>query len=153
MTAIGSLVRPAHYDWQSLSNIRLVDEHGQLKDVGESAAYEEARLLKAARFSRAVTAFLFAAIFLIWPLSMYGSGYVFSRRFFTGWVIVSVLWAFFALGAVTIYPIVELVVKAVSKPGEGVGEEGTPQAPVLGQQVDIKADSPGEEKKDGWVAE
>ena len=39
--------------------------------------------------------------------SMYGSGYNFSRQFFTGWVIVSLLWAIFAFSSVTIYPIIE----------------------------------------------
>lgn len=58
---------------------------------------------------------------------MYGAGYIFSKTFFRGWVIVSVLWAvglifilvcaailicrfciqFFAIFAVTVFPIVE----------------------------------------------
>lgn len=38
---------------------------------------------------------------------MYGSGYIFSRTFFRGWVIVSLLWAFFAFFSVTLFPIVE----------------------------------------------
>jgi hypothetical protein len=39
--------------------------------------------------------------------SMYGSGYIFSKKFFTGWVIVSLLWAFFSFFSVSIYPIIE----------------------------------------------
>lgn len=38
---------------------------------------------------------------------MYGTAYQFSKRFFTGWVIVSLLWAIFAFSGVTIYPIIE----------------------------------------------
>lgn len=32
---------------------------------------------------------------------------MFSKQFFTGWVIVSLLWAFFAFFGVTIFPIIE----------------------------------------------
>jgi hypothetical protein len=38
---------------------------------------------------------------------MYGTAYKFSRKFFTGWVIVSLLWAFFSFFSVTVYPIIE----------------------------------------------
>lgn len=38
---------------------------------------------------------------------MYGTAYKFSKRFFTGWVIVSLLWAIFAFSSVTVYPIIE----------------------------------------------
>jgi hypothetical protein len=39
--------------------------------------------------------------------SLYGTAYQFSKKFFTGWVIVSLLWAFFSFGSVTVYPIIE----------------------------------------------
>lgn len=39
--------------------------------------------------------------------SLYGTAYQFSKKFFTGWVIVSLLWAFFSFGSVTLYPIFE----------------------------------------------
>ena len=39
--------------------------------------------------------------------SLYGTAYKFSRNFFTGWVIVSLLWAIFSFFSVTIYPIIE----------------------------------------------
>jgi hypothetical protein len=38
---------------------------------------------------------------------MYGTAYKFSKKFFTGWVIVSLLWAFFSFFGVTIFPIIE----------------------------------------------
>jgi hypothetical protein len=39
--------------------------------------------------------------------SLYGTAYMFSKKFFTGWVIVSLLWAFFSFFSVTIFPIIE----------------------------------------------
>lgn len=35
---------------------------------------------------------------------MYGSGYILGRKFFQGWVIVSVLWAFFGMLAPSLHP-------------------------------------------------
>jgi hypothetical protein len=38
---------------------------------------------------------------------LYGTAYKFSKKFFTGWVIVSLLWAFFSFFGVTVFPIIE----------------------------------------------
>lgn len=65
-----------------------MDEHGQLKAIGEEAAYEHAWLRKAVCLPRAVTGSLFWAIFLGWPLPMYGSYNIFSRELITCWMIV-----------------------------------------------------------------
>lgn len=40
-------------------------------------------------------------------ISLYGTAYQFSRKFFTGWIIISLLWAFLSFGCVTVYPIIE----------------------------------------------
>lgn len=52
-----------------------------------SQAEEEAelvRLNKDAKIARGLTVFLSIALLVIWPMPMYGSGYVFSKKFFTG---------------------------------------------------------------------
>ncbi|KAI4750378.1 sodium symporter family protein [Aureobasidium sp. EXF-3400] len=98
----------AHYTWDTLGAIRLTDIDGNDKDVAfEDPDYNPERLRKAAYVARAITVFLFLALFIIWPLSLYGTAYQFSKNFFTGWVIVSLLWAFFSFGSVTVYPIIE----------------------------------------------
>ena len=38
---------------------------------------------------------------------MYGSSYIFTKPFFTGWIILGIVWMFFSFGIVGIYPIVE----------------------------------------------
>jgi hypothetical protein len=38
---------------------------------------------------------------------MYGSGYTFSKPFFTGWVTVGIIWIFCSFGAVGLFPIYE----------------------------------------------
>ena len=38
---------------------------------------------------------------------MYGTGYVFSKPFFTGWIIIGIIWMFISFSIVGIYPIIE----------------------------------------------
>lgn len=44
---------------------------------------------------------------VLWPMPLYGSGYIFSKRFFTGWVSVGIIWIFCSFIAVVIYPAIE----------------------------------------------
>lgn len=38
---------------------------------------------------------------------MYGSGYIFSKPFFTGWVTIGIIWIFCSFGAVGLFPVYE----------------------------------------------
>lgn len=108
VTIVVSLFQNARYDWGTLKAVRLDDGNGGEYDVSaDNPTYDPVRLRRAAYWARGVTVFLFLALFIIWPLSMYGSGYVFSKTFFKGWVIVSLLWACGAILAVTVLPIIE----------------------------------------------
>ncbi|CAO3607472.1 unnamed protein product [Cunninghamella blakesleeana] len=69
---------------------------------------EETELMnKSARFAKITSVILAICLFLAWPLPMFFSRYVFSKEFFTGWVIVGIIWVFFSTFAVVIYPIYE----------------------------------------------
>ncbi|KAG0344330.1 hypothetical protein BG004_004559 [Podila humilis] len=70
-------------------------------------AEDDAKLAKAARFARWSSGILTVILILLWPLPMFFSNYVFSRGFYTGWVILSIVWAICSTVAVTIYPIWE----------------------------------------------
>lgn len=108
VTIVISIFQNANYGWETLGAIRLTDDAGNEKDYAyEDPTYDPIRLKKAAYVARGITVFLFLALFIIWPLTMYGTAYQFSKKFFTGWVIVSLLWAFFSFFSVTIYPIIE----------------------------------------------
>ncbi|KAJ2980588.1 hypothetical protein NUW58_g6905 [Xylaria curta] len=47
------------------------------------------------------------AFLVLWPFPLYGSSYVFSKPFFTGWVTVGIIWIFGSLGAVGLFPVFE----------------------------------------------
>jgi hypothetical protein len=110
-----------NYDWLSMLEIKKADDHdvaaaanvdlemvpgGQQETAAEAEA-ETAMLLRAAKIARYLTVFLTISLLVLWPMPMYGSGYVFSKKFFTGWVSVGILWMFCAVFAVGLYPLWE----------------------------------------------
>lgn len=78
------------------------------------------------------------ALLILWPLPIYGSRYVFSQSFFTGWVVVAIIWIFISLALVGIYPLWEgrhtimRTLKAITKGGEppvgGIIVQGVPES-------------------------
>jgi len=54
-----------------------------------------------------MTVVLTLSLLVLWPMPMYGSAYIFSEKFFTGWVVVGMMWLFFSLMCVGIYPLWE----------------------------------------------
>ena len=121
-----------NYDWVSMWNIRKVDDSAILRspsvDVerrkssvaihhhraaikaaaaeAESDA-EQAKLKKSALIARSITVFMALALIILWPMPMYGSGYIFSEKFFTGWVSVGIFWLFCSTAAVGIFPLIQ----------------------------------------------
>lgn len=113
---------PQNYDWVSMRAIRKGDDHdlaaaanldlelvpgeGRSHSIDDDAA-EQAKLFKASRIARWMTLFMTLAFLVLWPMPMYGSGYIFSKKFFTGWVVVGILWMFCSCAAVGLYPLWE----------------------------------------------
>ncbi|OMP82552.1 putative urea active transporter 1, partial [Diplodia seriata] len=113
--------KPQNYDWLSMRAIRRADDHdlaatahidlelvpGSRREETEAEAAEQAKLTRASRIARALCAFLAISFLVLWPMPMYGSGYVFSKKFFTGWVVVGILWLFCSSFCVGLYPLWE----------------------------------------------
>lgn len=68
---------------------------------------EQSKLLKASFIAKSMTVVLTLALLILWPMPLYGTGYVFSQKFFTGWVVVGILWLWCSIGMVGIYPVFE----------------------------------------------
>lgn len=119
---------PQHYDWQSMLAIRLghdkeLKEAAHVVDVegiaghpvsvvdptqtAEEFAAEQASLKRSVKIAGGLTVFLTLALLVLWPMPMYASSYVFSKQFFTGWVVVGIIWMFFAVFCVGLYPLFE----------------------------------------------
>ena len=113
---------PQHYDWKSMLLIRLGDdsdiansEHIDLELVpgraigltDEEIEREQAQLKRSGKIAQSLTVIMTLILLVLWPMPMFGSGYVFSKGFFTGWVVVGMIWIFFAVGSVGIFPLWE----------------------------------------------
>uniref|UniRef100_A0A060T9S5 ARAD1D16852p n=1 Tax=Blastobotrys adeninivorans TaxID=409370 RepID=A0A060T9S5_BLAAD len=106
----------ANYDWKSMKMIRAdhiddddttdsseSDDNGE---VGERvAAIQEQSLKRAALIARIVCVVLAISFIIVWPMPMYGTSYVFSKKFFTGWIVVGFIWLFYTLFFVGLFPI------------------------------------------------
>ncbi|KAF2796137.1 urea active transporter [Melanomma pulvis-pyrius CBS 109.77] len=112
---------PQNYDWVSMKAIRKGDDHdlaaaanidlelvpGERSNSIVAEEEEQAKLLKASKIARYMTVFMTLAMLVLWPMPMYGSGYIFSKKFFTGWVVVGILWMFCSAFCVGLYPLWE----------------------------------------------
>jgi hypothetical protein len=110
-----------HYDWVSMKNIKRGDDSDLTDAAGvdiegvpghahqtEAEIEEEMiKLNKASKIAKTMTAILTICLLVLWPLPMYGSGYVFSEKFFAGWVSIGIFWIFCSTFAVGIYPLWE----------------------------------------------
>lgn len=110
-----------NYDWESMKAIRKGDDRdlaasadidlelvpGEPSVSPEDMAEEQRKLKRAAIIARSLTIFMTLSLLILWPMPLYGSGYVFSRKFFTGWIVVGIMWLFFSTCCVGIFPLWE----------------------------------------------
>lgn len=115
---------PQSYDYKSMAQIRLANDLDLVTDPellpspppssllpssnsSHPFTHDQAKLTRASTIAKALTASMTLALLILWPMPLYGSGYVFSRRFFTGWVVVGILWLFGSAFCVGLYPLWE----------------------------------------------
>ncbi|KAH9828598.1 SSS family solute:Na+ symporter, partial [Teratosphaeria destructans] len=105
ISELGTVPGPGTDDKQPLSAIDHVRTQQETKQLVHPL--DDATLRHIRKWLKIAIAFLVLNIsvtILIWPLSMYRD-YIFGKTFFKSWVSVSILWQFFALLAVVIYPL------------------------------------------------
>ncbi|KAF6237616.1 hypothetical protein HO173_004506 [Letharia columbiana] len=112
---------PQNYDYKSMAAIRLGNDediaaaaHTDLEEIpgvtGMSAAdfeSEQKKLQRASLIAKSMTGILTLALLILWPMPLYGTGYIFSKKFFTGWVSVGILWLFCSSFCVGLFPLWE----------------------------------------------
>ncbi|CAF1522980.1 unnamed protein product [Adineta ricciae] len=100
---------PTPYDFTSMKEIKLIDDgpNHNPQITPEEAERGVIHLTRKLRIARILAIFLTSCFVLIWPWPMYGSAYVFSEAFFTGWVILGIVWMLLSFGIVGIYPLIE----------------------------------------------
>jgi hypothetical protein len=99
-----------NYDYESMRSIKCTTSTPSSSPRSPPSTPplpETQDLQRASSLSRLVTAIMTLALLVLWPMPMYASSYVFSKKFFTGWVSVGILWLFFSAFCVGIYPLWE----------------------------------------------
>lgn len=112
-----------NYDYESMRAIRKGDDHEIAAEAhvdlelipgeragsngSESEELEQKNLEKAAKIARLTTVAMTLILLVLWPFPLYGTGYIFSKKFFTGWVSVGIIWLFFSMLCVGVYPLWE----------------------------------------------
>jgi SSS family transporter len=127
--------KPQNFDWEVLKSIQRADEEEEIMEAtepiyDEEKVYpvkshvtviasqiaernpnkyleEEEKLKRAFKYGSYICVALTVCLVVLWPMPMYGTSYVFSRKFFTGWIVVFIIWIFFTAFMVVIYPIWE----------------------------------------------
>ncbi|EXJ82174.1 hypothetical protein A1O1_08243 [Capronia coronata CBS 617.96] len=106
-----------NYDWQSMKTIRRGDDselirrssidpevvHAHVDFTNDEQ--EQAHLNRAAKIARVMTVVMTLCFLILWPMPLYGSGYIFSKPFFTGWVVVGFIWIFCTTACVGVFPL------------------------------------------------
>jgi hypothetical protein len=103
-----TMIKPDNYNFQSMKDIELdYDNDSQLQINNDIPAtlrlsredhLAEARQLdRASSVAKFLASFLTIALLVLWPMPMYGTGYIFSLKFFSGWVVVGIIWIFVSL--------------------------------------------------------
>ncbi|KAH0559887.1 hypothetical protein GP486_003590 [Trichoglossum hirsutum] len=106
---------PDNYDYASMRDIRRADDDKTaaadpevvLEAEAATAVEDEARYITAGKIARYTTVGMTLILLVLWPMPLYGSGYIFSKSFFTGWVSVGIAWLFFSGLCVAVYPLWE----------------------------------------------
>jgi hypothetical protein len=101
------------YNWEELYLMQAVQPragdriytHEDDKELGDD--WDPAALARASRNAKIISAVLVAIFLIIIPFSLYGTGYVFSRKFFIGWTVVVFIWSWTAAMLIWFLPIWE----------------------------------------------
>jgi hypothetical protein len=114
--------KPQKYDWVSMATISKGDDsdivassaildpeqvsvNGAALQPTVSQAEERSQLDRAAKTARILCVTLALCFIILWPMPLFGTGYVFSKRFFTGWIVVGIIWLFFSTAVVVFLPL------------------------------------------------
>lgn len=92
-----------------LADIAAQDSDGSTPRRGSilTATQVEGRkkLDHSAKWARFMCVALALCFIILWPMPLFGSGYIFSREFFTGWTVVGIIWLFCSSGVVVFLPL------------------------------------------------
>ncbi|RDI84056.1 hypothetical protein Vi05172_g5833 [Venturia inaequalis] len=113
-----SIFNPQNFDWADFRNEKLAFDLVKTSDHQGQAVLEDVEVLpenveqqkELKRWGR-ISAYWAIATFLghwvLWPLPMYASKYIFSKAFYSAWLIIAIIWLWCTLLIAGFYPLVD----------------------------------------------
>lgn len=106
----------ANYDWMSMLELKSSDDSDTSSGAEEKEAAvetvvlgmsteESTKLRKASKVAKISTTIATLVFLILWPMPLFGSAYVFSKPFFTGWVSIGIAWLFGSCICVGLFPL------------------------------------------------
>ncbi|GCB21924.1 probable urea active transporter 1 [Aspergillus awamori] len=113
-----TLVKPQRYDWAEFRKEKLglerldSDSDTTVNDQGSEeqqtrSSFGPQELKRWGRIAAFWSIATFLGHWVLWPLPMYGSKYVFGKGFFTAWVIVGIIWLWITMLVAIFYPLLD----------------------------------------------
>lgn len=111
-----SLIKPANYDWAEFRQERLAFAKNSEGSDDDIKAHEEivsryqedkAQLKHWGRIAGAWALATFLGHWVLWPLPMYASKYVFGQGFFIAWIVIAIVWVWGTMLIAGFYPIID----------------------------------------------
>lgn len=109
-TSIEEAKGTSHFDESSVSSNKFFKYFQWVTAPQESDSLHpfSAQELKELREWLVVSSIFFVVIvlltFVLWPMPLYRN-WIFNKPFFKGWIVVAIIWQFFALAAVVVFPV------------------------------------------------
>ena len=119
-----SLAMPQNYDWQSMKDIKLIEDDQSGLDA---SLYGAAELKEAKDWIMKWGLGLTVVIVILWPALSVPEG-VFTKGYFAFWVFISVIWGFVASATIIVLPIYESWSAIVNVLNGIMGKETTSSA-------------------------
>ncbi|KFY72952.1 hypothetical protein V499_06924 [Pseudogymnoascus sp. VKM F-103] len=114
-TLIITVFKPQNYDWEDFKKEKLAfaatpsttntSSSTEVEKLDEPVS--QAVMRRWAYIAALFSAATFLGHWVLWPLPMYASKYIFSKSFFTAWVVVAIIWVWGTLLVAGFYPIVD----------------------------------------------
>ena len=168
---VWTFFKPENYDFEGTRSIGFELSLGAQVDPAAEpqmlapradADIDQVALQKAFRTAAWASLILTIILVILIPLTLFGTQYVYSKGFFTGWVVIAIIWTFLSAFAVVLYPIFEsraalkIIVtgmwKDVAHGGTGAFVEPAPIAEkehgVVSKETQVKENSQDKEGLD-----
>lgn len=115
--------------------------------TAQTRPMDPALVKKGERLAITANALFFALAIILVPFTLFGTNYIYSRAFFTGWCVVSFLWIWCSMCICVVYPVVEST-GSLWLIAQGLGRD---VGALVGRRKDKVSGRDAEEDGDGGV--